>query len=177
MTVGRSTRRIGRAANLLLGSAVLALSLAACGVDGSAAPARWPAVSARTTSISVVALMAGATEAPATVPGPCRTGTVKATENSSPGEGICLKLGAHLVVQVAVTTQSQSRWSYPSVATDDVLRETLTGTGPGFRASHFLAAGAGTAQVTSYAAPPCFFVRAAPCSLPPYRETLIVRVS
>ncbi len=91
MTVGRSTRRIGRAANLLLGSAVLALSLAACGVDGSAAPARWPAVSARTTSISVVALMAGATEAPATVPGPCRTGTVKATENSSPGEGICLR--------------------------------------------------------------------------------------
>ncbi len=69
------------------------------------------------------------------------------------------------------------RGSYPSVTADRLLTEMSTGKVHGFLTSRFLALRPGTAQVTSWVVPACFYEYTPPCSIAFRQITLTVRVA
>lgn len=161
---------------VLVASAIAATALMACGVSVGTVSGQEVKVSTSTTSVTAVAIPPGENEPTTTVPGPCRSGSVTVTE---PGQvqGVCLRVGAVLVVQVPAVGREVWRGSYPAVIADRVLTEMSTGKVHGFLTSRFLALRPGTAQVTSWVVPACFYEYTPPCSVAFHQITLNVRVA
>lgn len=118
----------------------------------------------------------GATRTIATVTGrtnSCQTGVTE------PGHvpGVCLRVGAVLVVRAQAVSRDVGQVSYPAVAANRVLTEMSTGKVHGLLTSRFLALRPGTAQVTSWVVPACFYEYTPPCSIAFREITLTVRVA
>jgi hypothetical protein len=82
-----------------------------------------------------------------------------------------------LVVRVQAVSRDVGEVSYPTVTANRVLAEMSTAKLHGFLTSRFLARRPGTAQVTSWVVPACFYEYTPPCSLPFAEITLNVRVA